>query len=77
MDIINLFQKNEVINKKSSKNHVKMQEFVTFCKKKSVKKIENKYVKDKKSCKVRDHCHCTGEYRSAAHIICNLKHNFL
>ena len=25
--------------------------------------------------KVRDHCHCTGKYRSAAHSICNLKFN--
>ena len=37
-------------------------------------KFENKYVKDKKYRKVRDHCHYTEEYRSAAHNICNLKH---
>ena len=24
-------------------------------------------------CEVRDHCHCTGEYRGAARRICNLK----
>ena len=24
-------------------------------------------------CKVRDHCHCTVEYRGAAYSICNLK----
>ena len=40
-----------------------MQKSVIFVK----KKIENKYVKDKKYCKVRDHCDYTGEYRGAAH----------
>ena len=35
-------------------------------------KFENKYVKDKKCHKVRDHCHYTREYGGAAHSICNL-----
>ena len=31
-------------------------------------------MKDKKYCKVRDHCH-TGEYSGAAHSLCNLKYS--
>ena len=37
--------------------------------------LENKYLKDEKYCKVRDHCHYAGEYRDAAHSICNLKYS--
>ena len=32
-------------------------------------------MKDKKYCKVIGHCHYTGEYRGAAHTICNLKYS--
>ena len=38
-------------------------------------KFENKYVKDKKYRKVRDHCHYTGKYRGAAHSTCSLKYS--
>ena len=38
-------------------------------------KFEDKHVKDKKYCKVRDHFHYTCEHRGAAHNICNLKYN--
>ena len=31
--------------------------------------FENKYLKDKTYCIVRDQCHYTGEYRGAAHSI--------
>ena len=53
----------------SSRNHMKMQKSVIFVK----DKIKTKYVKDKKYCKVRDHCHYTGEYGGAVLSICNLK----
>ena len=38
-------------------------------------KFKKKYVKDKKYCKVRDHCHYTGKYRGVVHSICNLKYS--
>ena len=38
-------------------------------------KFEDKNAKDKSNHKVRDYCHYTGEYRSAAHSICNLRHS--
>ena len=37
--------------------------------------FENKYVKDKKYRRVRDHCNCTGECKCAAHSTCNLKYS--
>ena len=37
--------------------------------------FENKYLKDKKDRKVRDHCHYAGEYRGAVHSKCNLKYS--
>ena len=36
-------------------------------------KFEHKYTNDKNYCKVKDHCHYTGKYRSAAYIKHNLK----
>ena len=38
-------------------------------------KFENKYLRDKKYCKIRDHCHYKGEYKGSVHSICNLKYN--
>ena len=32
-------------------------------------------MKDKKYCKIRDHCRDTEEYRGAAHSMCNLKYS--
>ena len=42
-----------------------------ICKKENA----DKYTKDKKQSKVRDHCHYTGECRDAAHGICSLTYN--
>ena len=41
------------------------------------KRILKKLYKNIKYRKLRDHCHYTGKYRSAAHSICNLKFNVL
>ena len=38
-------------------------------------KLENKFLKDKKHRRVRNHCHYTAEYRGGVHSICNLKYN--
>ena len=45
--------------------------FCHICK----EKLANKYLRYKKYHKVRDHCHYTGEYRSAAHDTSNLKYS--
>ena len=45
--------------------------FCYICK----EKLQNKYFKDKKDRKVRDHCHCAREYRGATHSICDLKYS--
>ena len=42
-----------------------------------IEKFENKCVKDKKYCEVRDLCHYTKEYRGHGHNICNLICNLL
>ena len=39
------------------------------------RKFENKYLKNKKYLKVRDHCDFTGEYRGTSHSIYNLKYS--
>ena len=38
-------------------------------------KLEHKYVKDKRDCKARYHCHYTVEYRNAAYSLCNYKYS--
>ena len=66
--IIN-YEKKEMIplTKKEEKKHNK-REVCHICKKRFSNDDNNK-----KYHKIRDHCHYTGKYRSAAHDICNLR----
>ena len=52
---------------------MKMQKSVIFVKKNL--KINKSLKILKINIKVRDPCHCTGEYKGAAHSICNLKYS--
>ena len=58
------------LSRKELQESNKNTKFCYICK----EKFENKYVKDKKYQKVRDHCHYKGEHKVAAHSICNLKY---
>ena len=65
-----IFKKYEILTKKQQESY-ESAKICYICR----KKFENKRLKNKKYCKVRDHCHYTGEYRDAAHSICNLKYS--
>ena len=69
MKIINL-KKLKLLTKEQQESYENVK-ICYICK----EKFENKYLKVKKYHKVRDDCHCTGEYRGARHSICNLKYN--
>ena len=75
MKIINFqMEKMKSITKKKTKKRQEPYKNAKVCH--IYKEIfEDKYAKDKKDIfkKVRDHCHYTGEYRSAAHRIFYLK----
>ena len=71
MKIINFKKKKMKLLIKEQQGSYKNSKIYYICK----KKFKNKYLKDKKYCKVRDHCHFTGEYRGAAYRICNLKYS--
>ena len=69
MKIINFKKKKvKLLTKEVSYRNAKI---CCLCK----EKFENNYLKDKKYRKVRDHCHYTGEHRSAEHSICKSKYS--
>ena len=71
MKIINFKKKNMKLLTKDQQEPYENSNICYICK----KKLENKYLEDKKFHKVRDYCHYIGEYRGAAHCICNLKYS--
>ena len=71
MNIILKRQKMKLLTKEQQESYENAK-ICYICK----EKFENKYLKDKKYRKVRDHCHYTEEeYKGAAHSICSLKYS--
>ena len=68
MKVINFKKKKIKLLTKEQQESYKNTKICYICK----EKFQNRYLKDKKYCKVRDHSHYTREYRGAAHSICNL-----
>ena len=60
----------KLLTKEQQESHEKAK-ICYICK----EKFENKYLKDKKHCKVGDHCHYTGEYRDAVHSTCYINYS--
>ena len=71
-DIIDFKKKNTLpLIKKELNLHQDATSECCICRKRFIRK----FAKDKNHRKVRDHCHFTGKYRSAAHSFCNLRFN--
>ena len=71
MKIINFKQKKIKLLTKEQQESYENAKLCYICE----EKLKNKHLEDKKYCKVRNHCHYTGEYRDVAHSICNLKYS--
>ena len=71
MKIINFKKKKMKLLTKEHQESYENAKICNICK----EKFQNKYLKDKKYCKVRDYCHYTGKYTGPAHSICNLKYS--
>ena len=71
MQIINFKKKKMKLLTKEQQESYENAKTCYICK----KKFENRYAKNKKYRKVKDHCHYTREYRGAAYSICNLKYS--
>ena len=71
MKIINFKKQRKKLLTNEQQKPYEKERFCYICK----RKFEDKYNKDKKYHKGRNHCHYTSEYREAAHSICNLKYS--
>ena len=71
MIIIHFKKKKTKLLKEKQQGSYENSKICYICKEKFV----NEYLKDKKHRKIRDHCDYPGEYRGAAHSICNLKYS--
>ena len=69
MKIINFKNKKMKLLTKERQESYENAKICYICK----SKFEKIYIKDKKYLKVKVHCKYTGEYKDAAHGICNLK----
>ena len=61
-----IYEKKEIILTNEEKESYERQTIFYICQK--------EFTTNKKSCKVRDHCHYTGRYRRAAHSSCTLRY---
>ena len=73
MEIINFKRKN-MTNKLLTNEQQKSYQNANICYS-CKEKFEDKCAKEKKYCKLRDHCHYTGEYRGPGYSMYNLKFN--
>ena len=71
MKIINIRKKGIRLLTKEQQESYENAKICYICK----EKFENKYLKDKKYCKVRDHCYYPRKYRGATHTVCSLKYS--
>ena len=60
--------------KQKPMNPLTRQEIIAHNNAKTCFICEKAFVDDENNIKVRDHCHCTGTYRGAAHNTCNLEY---
>ena len=76
MKIINYEKKKIIPLTTEEKIYYNKQKICYICKKEfnNNDTTESSSLERKKQQKVKDHCHCTGKYRDAAHNICNLRY---